>query len=229
MDCLKVSKAELKVYIHPSKNKDFYNAVLREISTMLFTYSEIFDGIVLAYDSDSPDLKPLITSNVEPVFGVKLKVNLLLFSPKPDMLLEGRVIKVTPESIHAVVLGLSSAIITEKDIREEFVYRTKHGQEVYASKSHKRHVIKGGTVIRFLVKSFDKEILYVYGSLIPDHTGNIQWLDKNLEASHADRSAKKREIKGEPLVPDQDVIDGKPSTFVQKIKNAKKQKIKEES
>lgn len=33
-------------------------------------------------------------------------------------------IKVTPESIHAVVLGLSSAIITEKDIREEFVYRT---------------------------------------------------------------------------------------------------------
>lgn len=36
--------------------------------------------------------------------------------------------------------------------------------------------------------SFDEEILHVYGSLIPDHTGSIHWLDKNLEVvSHADR------------------------------------------
>lgn len=36
--------------------------------------------------------------------------------------------------------------------------------------------------------SFDEEILHVYGSLIPDHTGSIHWLDKNLEVvSHTDR------------------------------------------
>ncbi|KAL5069777.1 hypothetical protein RYX36_020664 [Vicia faba] len=68
------------------------------------------------------------------------------------MLLEGKVVKLTHESIHVVVLGFASAIITEKDIRAEFVYKMKHGQEVYASNSHKRHVIKVGTTIQFLVK-----------------------------------------------------------------------------
>lgn len=29
--------------------------------------------------------------------------------------------------------------------------------------------------------SFDEEILHVYGSLTPNHTGSIHWLDKNLE------------------------------------------------
>lgn len=37
---------------------------------------------------------------------------------------EGKVVKVTQESIHVVVLGFSSAIISEKDIREEFVCKT---------------------------------------------------------------------------------------------------------
>lgn len=36
--------------------------------------------------------------------------------------------------------------------------------------------------------SFDEEILHVYGSLIPEHTGSINWLDRNLEAdSQIDR------------------------------------------
>ncbi|XLS93254.1 hypothetical protein HN51_069262, partial [Arachis hypogaea] len=92
-------------------------------------------------------------TGVIPYFGVPLSVDLLLFSPKPDMLLEGKVVKLSQESIHVVVLGFSSAIVIEKDIREEFVYKTKHEQDVYASKSHKRHVIKVGTMIRFSVKS----------------------------------------------------------------------------
>lgn len=37
---------------------------------------------------------------------------------------EGKVVKLTHESIHVVVLGFASAVITEKDIRKEFVYRT---------------------------------------------------------------------------------------------------------
>ncbi|XLU57058.1 hypothetical protein S245_051706, partial [Arachis hypogaea] len=63
-------------------------------------------------------------TGVIPYFGVPLSVDLLLFSPKPDMLLEGKVVKLSQESIHVVVLGFSSAIVIEKDIREEFVYKT---------------------------------------------------------------------------------------------------------
>ncbi|KAK7340412.1 hypothetical protein VNO77_21114 [Canavalia gladiata] len=232
MEGLKVSKANLVVYVHPSKSKHVSQAVLRELSTLLFTFNEMFDGVVLAYDVNSLDTCAKVLPGVHPYFGVNLKVNLLLFSPKPNMLLEGKVVKLTQDSIHVVVLGFSSAIITDKDIREEFVYKTKRGQDVYANRSHKRHVIKVGTMIRFLVKSFDEEILHICGSLIPDHTGSIYWLDKNLEVvSHTDRSAKKRRSEDEPIMLEQDALDGEPSTLdtVHKIKNLKKQKNREES
>ena len=35
-----------------------------------------------------------------------------------------RVVKVTQGSIHVIVLGFSSAVITDEDIRDEFVYKT---------------------------------------------------------------------------------------------------------
>ncbi|KAL2330129.1 hypothetical protein Fmac_017710 [Flemingia macrophylla] len=235
MEGLKVAKANLKVYIHPSKSNQVSQAVLRELSSLLFTFSEILDGVVLAYDVNSLDTCAKILPGVRPYFGVKLKVNLLLFSPKPDTLLEGKVVKLTQESIHVVVLGFSSAIIAEKDIREEFVCKTKRGQDVYASKTNKRHVIKVGTMIRFLVKSFDDEILHVYGSLIPEHTGSIYWLDKSLEVvSHNDRIEKKRKNEGEQIMLQQHAVNGELSTLdtVQKRKNSKKlkhQKHNEES
>ncbi|XP_016167108.1 DNA-directed RNA polymerase I subunit rpa43 [Arachis ipaensis] len=233
MEGLKVSNANLTVYLHPSKSRDASEAILRELSSLLFTFSEALDGVVLAYDIDSLDNKKAkILSGVIPYFGVPLSVDLLLFSPKPDMLLEGKVVKLSQESIHVVVLGFSSAIITEKDIREEFVYKIKHEQDVYASKSHKRHVIKVGTMIRFSVKSFDEEILHIYGSLMPDHTGSIHWLEKHSELiSHTNSIAKKRESEGELTTVKQDAIDGKisPLDSAQKIKRSKKQKIQEES
>lgn len=36
---------------------------------------------------------------------------------------EGKILKVSLESIHVVVLGFSAAVITDVDIREEFKYR----------------------------------------------------------------------------------------------------------
>ncbi|BAT83487.1 hypothetical protein LR48_Vigan03g036100 [Vigna angularis] len=232
MEGLKVSKANLTVYIHPSKSNQVSQAVLRELSSLLFTFSEIVDGVVLAYDVNSLDTCAKILSGVHPYFGVRLKVNFLLFSPKPNTLLEGKVVKLTEDSIHVVVLGFSAAVIAEKDIREEFVWKMKKGHEVYASRSNKRHVIKVGTMIRFLVKSFDEEILHVYGSLIPDHTGSIHWLDKNLEVvSHADRSEKKKRIQPERIMLEQDAVDGELSTLdiVEKRTSAKRQKHLEES
>ncbi|OIW07348.1 hypothetical protein TanjilG_10183 [Lupinus angustifolius] len=231
MEGLKVSNANLVVYIHPSKSRDVSQALLRELSSLLFTYNESFDGVVLAYDVNSMDKCAKILPGVHPYFGVNLKVNLLLFSPKPDMHLEGKVVKLTQESIHVVVLGFSSAIITEKFIRDDLVYKTKRGQDVYASKSHKRHVIKVGSTIRFLVKSFDEEILHICGALDTDNTGSINWLDRNLEVSnHTDRSAKKRESESEPMLLEQ-AVSGERSTVdtVQKIKKSKKLKIRQES
>jgi hypothetical protein len=50
-------------------------------------YNEIFDGVVLAYDISSLDKCGKILPGIYPYFGVNMKVNMLLFSPKPDMLL----------------------------------------------------------------------------------------------------------------------------------------------
>ncbi|XP_054790510.1 uncharacterized protein LOC129295940 [Prosopis cineraria] len=231
MEGLKVSDANLVVYVHPSKSKKVPQAVLNELSTLLFTFSEIFDGVVLAYDINLLDKCAKILSGVHPYFDVKLNAKLLLFSPKPDMLLEGKVVKLTQESIHAIVLGFSSAIIVDKDIREEFSYKIKRGQGRYTSRLHKQHVIKVGTMIRFQVKSFDEEILHVFGSLKPDTTGSIHWLDKNLEdVSQSDRSAKKRENGGEPLIPEQNAMVEEPISLDNAHeKRPKKQRIKEES
>nr|DAD24492.1 TPA_asm: hypothetical protein HUJ06_025956 [Nelumbo nucifera] len=152
MEGLKVSDANLVVYIHPSKAGKVSQSILRELSTLLFKYNEIFDGVVLAYDVTIQNKNAKVLPGIYPCFGVKLKAKMLLFSPKPDMLLEGKVVKLGKESLHVIVLGFSSASIAEEDIREEFRYRIKHGEEVFASTSHKRHVIKVGSMIQFLVK-----------------------------------------------------------------------------
>ncbi|KNA23065.1 hypothetical protein SOVF_028250, partial [Spinacia oleracea] len=105
--------------------------------------------------------------------------------------LKGKVVKVAQESIHVVVLGFSAAIITHEDIRDEFKFKIKSGEEIFRSSSHKRHIIKVGTMVRFLVKSFDEEILHISGSLIPPSTGSIHW-----HASLTNSSRKRRENEG---------------------------------
>lgn len=233
MEGLRVSDANLIVYVHPSKANRVSQAILRELSSLLFKFNEIFDGVVLAYDVDIPSKDAKILPGIHPYFGVRLKAKLLLFSPKPNMLIEGKVVKLAQESIHIVVLGFSSAIITDEEIREEFKYKIKHGEAVFVSRSHKRHVIKVGTMIRFLVKSLDEEILHISGSLNPPHTGSILWLDKKLEdASPSSRSTKKRRENGESReMQEHDTVDGGVFSLDNShhIKKSKKRKISEES
>ncbi|XP_034931627.1 uncharacterized protein [Populus alba] len=152
MEGLSKSDANLIVYVHPSQSKNVDKAILRELSSLLFKYSQAFDGVVLAYSVDPQDKCARILSGVHPYFGVRLRANLLIFSPKPKMLLEGKLVKITRESIHCIVLGFSSAIITDENIRNELKYKAKHGEGAYVSRYHKRHVIKIGAVIRFEVK-----------------------------------------------------------------------------
>ncbi|KAK3040711.1 hypothetical protein RJ639_028001 [Escallonia herrerae] len=193
MEGLKVSDAKMTVYLHPSKARNASQAIFRELSSLLFKFNETFDGVVLAYEVNILSNLAKILPTIHPYFGVRLKAKLLLFNPKPDMLLEGKVVKLGQQSIHIIVLGFSSATVILEDMREEFRYRVKHGKEVYVSASHKRHIIEVGTIIRFVVKSFEEEVLHISGSLLPAHTGNARWLDKNVQESQADSTKKRKE------------------------------------
>lgn len=192
MEGLKVSDAELVLYLHPSKSKNISQAIFGELSSMLFKFNETFDGVLLAYSASTKNELAKILPGLNPYFGVRLQAQLLLFYPKPDMLLEGKVVKLSEQSIHIVVLGFSSATIIEEDIREEFSYKVKHGKEVYGSTVNKHHKIEVGTIIRFVVKSFDEEILHISGSLFPSNTGSVSYLDKHAEEAHTESNTKKR-------------------------------------
>ncbi|XP_038700161.1 uncharacterized protein LOC119997308 isoform X2 [Tripterygium wilfordii] len=191
MEGMHVSEANLIVYVHPSKHNKIHQAILRNLSSLLFQFNETFEGIVLAYDFNILDNYSKVLPGIYPYLAVKLKANLLVFSPKQEMLI-GKVVKITPESIHVIVLGFSSAIIAYEDIRKEFKYETRKGEEVFANRLNKRHVIKVGTMIRFLIKSFDEAVLHISGSLMPDNTGSIRRLDRISEDSVQTDSAKRR-------------------------------------
>ncbi|KAK2997310.1 hypothetical protein RJ639_026258, partial [Escallonia herrerae] len=179
-------------------------------------FNETFDGVVLAYEVNILGNSAKILPAIHPHFGVRLKAKLLLFHPKPDMLLEGKVAKLGQQSIHIIVLGFSSATIIQEDIREEFKYKVRHGKEVYGSRFQKQHMIKVGAVIRFAVKRFDEEVLHISGSLLLPQTGNVCWLDKHLQDSQAESSTKKRretEEKVELLELDKDIIEPEMSSL----------------
>ncbi|CAI0541193.1 unnamed protein product [Linum tenue] len=186
MEGLSVVAANLKVFLQPSQSNNLTLAIFRELSALLFKYHDEFDGVLLAYNVHAPENKGRILPGVHPFIAVRLEAKLLVFSPKPDMLLEGKVVKVAEESIHVIVLGFSSAVITDEDIRNEFKYKTKHGQGLYVNRSNKRHVIKAGTMIRFVVKSMNEETLHIYGSLIPANTGSIKILEKSSEHTNTE-------------------------------------------
>ncbi|KAL2504001.1 DNA-directed RNA polymerase [Abeliophyllum distichum] len=229
MEGLKESEANLVVYLHPSMAKCVNDAILRELSSLLFMYSETFDGVVLAYDPNVRSNLAKILPGIHPYLGVRLKAKLLLFSPKPNMLLEGEVVKISRQSIHAVILGFSSAVIADEDIRDEFKYKVKHGKEVFGSRHHKKHKIKVGTIIRFLVKSFDEEILHISGSLVAVHTGCARWLDTNLEEwSQADSTTRKRKDRDEKeqKIADDKMMANREMPFLKKDDRIKKLKKK---
>ncbi|KAF8776497.1 hypothetical protein HU200_003206 [Digitaria exilis] len=194
MEALREAQAYLTVYVHPSNAGDVPRAVARQLSTLLFTYEEHFDGVLLAHETTVADykkakiedktqvegpkrLRAKILNGLVPYFGVKVRANLLLFSPQPDMILEGKVELLGKESIHAIVLGVFSVAIMSDDIHEKFKFKRKGDGGRFVSRSDREHVIKRGTMIRFSVKSVDTEMnCHINGSLIPPHTGSMRWL-----------------------------------------------------
>ncbi|EES17120.1 hypothetical protein BDA96_08G128400 [Sorghum bicolor] len=240
MEALRIAEAELTVYVHPSNAKRVRHAVNRQLSSLLFTYDDRFNGVVLMHEvafhlgqgnegepnkdesggpkdesgepkscakgkikdgrgepkscvkgktkdksSEPKDesgkpkicIKGKIMNGLVPYFGVQVQAQLLLFSPQPDMILEGKVEMLGKESIHAIVLGLFSVAIMSEDIHEKFRFKRKSDRGKYVSRTDKHHVIKRGTMIRFSVKRVDTEMnCHITGSLIPPHTGCMRWL-----------------------------------------------------
>ncbi|CAA7410367.1 unnamed protein product [Spirodela intermedia] len=191
-EALRVSDADLLVYVHPSNANRIQKALCRQLSVALFAFNETFDGVLLAYSFGLPSKTARILPGLIPYLCVNVKAKLLLFSPRQDMLLEGKVVKLNKETIYVVVLGFCAAAITSENIREEFRYKIKGGHGMFSSTAHKRHVIKPGTILRFLVKSFDEEILHISGSLIPAHTGCLRWLSKHGTAEDSEFDGKKK-------------------------------------
>ncbi|PKU59680.1 hypothetical protein MA16_Dca028450 [Dendrobium catenatum] len=85
MEGLMVSDANLTVYIHPSMANKIRGAILSQLSSLLFKYDEIFEGVLLAYQVDGRSRSARILPGLVPHIGVKLRASLLLFSPKPNM------------------------------------------------------------------------------------------------------------------------------------------------
>ncbi|GAB2232368.1 hypothetical protein Droror1_Dr00011400 [Drosera rotundifolia] len=124
MEGLKASMADLVVYLHPSKTKLVSDAIHHELNSLLLKFNENFDGILLAYELiEVLDTKANILSGLVPHTSVSLRANLLIFSPKRSMLLEGKVVKLARESLHIIVLGFSACAIAVEDIREELRFK----------------------------------------------------------------------------------------------------------
>uniref|UniRef100_A0A453KKF0 DNA-directed RNA polymerase subunit n=2 Tax=Aegilops tauschii subsp. strangulata TaxID=200361 RepID=A0A453KKF0_AEGTS len=104
MEALREATAELTVYVHPSNAADVRLAVSRQLSTLLFSYEDRFDGVLLSheveFEGDNEDgqdrkvdgdgkrvIKAKILDGLVPYFGVPVTANMLLFSPQPEMIL----------------------------------------------------------------------------------------------------------------------------------------------
>lgn len=219
-----VSDTNLTVYIHPSMANIIRGAILGQLSSLLFKYNEVFEGVLLAYQVDGLSRSARILPGLTPYFGVNLRANLLIFSPKPNMLIEGKVVKLGRESVHATVLGFSSAAIMLEDIRGEFKYKTRDGVATFTSRFHKHHLIKVGSIIRFIVKSMDEEMLHITGSLVPPNTGCIWWLSKHGvdDVSQKERYMKRNRVDGV----EENVLKQDPSSFSQSSKRSRPHKSK---
>ncbi|GAA0162998.1 hypothetical protein LIER_18976 [Lithospermum erythrorhizon] len=71
--------------VHVHKSKRVIEAVLNELSLLLFKFNETFDGVVLAYDPSNWCSNARVLPGIHPFLGVGLSAKLLLFSPKTNM------------------------------------------------------------------------------------------------------------------------------------------------
>ncbi|KAL3688406.1 hypothetical protein R1sor_014715 [Riccia sorocarpa] len=179
MEGLAVVHAKIGVFVHPSRAANVKQGVHEILNSLLLKYNEEFDGVVLAcLKSKILDKSARILAGLTPYFHVNLTAKLLIFSPSPGMLIEGKVNKVEKDYIGVVVLGLFNAAIGVSDIREDLYYNENPNGREWVSESDERHSVKLGSIIRFSVKSMQEteHIIDLCGSLADLRTGCVNWL-----------------------------------------------------
>ncbi|CAN6463631.1 unnamed protein product [Victoria cruziana] len=137
-------------------------------------------------------------NSLAPFFGVQLRTKLLLFSPKPGMLLAGKVTTIGLDFVRIIVLGISVATILFDDVREEFSYLENGDEKMLCSTLHRRHVIKVGTILHFVAKSVEETTGDITGSLMPHDTGSVHWLYSH-KARKRDKLSSKSESQDRDL------------------------------
>ncbi|CAM0882446.1 unnamed protein product [Alopecurus aequalis] len=205
MEAFREAEAKLTVYVHPSNAADVRLAVSRQLTTLLFTYEDRLDGVLLAHEFAVEGHKAKIMDGLVPYFGVPVRASMLLFSPQPGMIL-GKVEMLGKESIHAIVLGVFSAAIMSDDITEKFKFKRKRDGGKFISKSDNGHEIKKGSMIRFSVKRVDTEMnCHITGSLVTPHTGSMLWLSVHDAEYASEISSGKTKSKGVDIKIEQNV------------------------
>ncbi|XP_031474779.1 uncharacterized protein LOC116246981 [Nymphaea colorata] len=221
MKAFRVAEANLCVYLHPSASKNIMQAVRQQLSSLILKYDDRFDGVVLAhYDTKIQNKTARLMSSLTPYFGVRLRTKLLLFSPKPGMLLAGKVTTIGLDFVRVIVLGISVATISFDDIREEFSYLENGDERMLRSTLHRRHVIQIGTILHFVAKSVEETTGDIMGSLMPHDTGSVQWL-----YSH---KARKRDKLSSKLESQEQDLQMKNSTTPRKTHKSKRRRMHED-
>lgn len=206
MEAVRQAEAKLTVYVHPSNAADIRLAVARQLSTLLFSYEDRFDGVLLAHEFQVQGDKAKIMDGLVPYFGVPVDAQMLLFSPQPGMILEGKVEMLGKESIHAVVLGVFSVAIMSDDITERFKFKRRRDAGKFISKLDKQHEIRRGSMIRFSVKRVDTEMnCHITGSLVSPHTGSMLWLSQHDAEYASEINSGKRESRNISIKIEQNV------------------------
>ncbi|TVU33957.1 hypothetical protein EJB05_15774 [Eragrostis curvula] len=248
MEGLRKSEADLTVYVHPANADDVRRAVARQLSSLLFTYEDRFDGVLLAHEftigfrkeqkdkeentgkedskvkednsgkKDNMDkqenIKGKILNGLVPYFGVPVQATLLLFSPQPNMMLEGTVEMLGKESIHAIVLGVFSAAIMSDDIHEKFKFKRDQHDGLL------KCIVQQSSYIIFFMHNVTAEIqsnntsedfmvdtemnCHITGSLIPPHTGSMLWLSLHDDEYASGINGDKRRSRDINIKVDQD-------------------------
>ncbi|XP_024524592.1 DNA-directed RNA polymerase I subunit rpa43 isoform X4 [Selaginella moellendorffii] len=233
VEWLRSVSARIRMYLHPKCASNLEASVREVLNSMLLKFDSSFDGVLLAYFRPEilkfgHKILPLL-----PYFTVRLKADLLLFSPKAGMLIEGKVNKVEKDYIGMLVLGLFNAAIGINDIRQDLFYDEVATEQTWISESDERHCIRVGSRVSFLVKSVQEEdeFIDIVGSLVPPETGALDWiacLEEDKEAqqeqqtpvSEKSRSKRKTEAESSSKLK----VEAEPSSSKRKEHKKKKRK-----
>ncbi|KCV72328.1 hypothetical protein H696_01723 [Fonticula alba] len=171
--------ANLYMHLLPADMGDPRRGIDQRLNAMLLHHSQHIGGTVLSYsdvqfldDAGKPasSTKNIVSGRIindAPFIHVTVRAKFLVFKPKVGSQLVGSVIKIGPDQVGMLVLGLFNASIPTENLGSEFAYDYSEGVYRKASKSGSEVAIAVGTRLAFSVQRLDtvNGILAMTGSL----------------------------------------------------------------